>query len=1699
MPFVHTSLSTPASLAAFSPAAPLAVVPLDAVAAEDLILGARKLDAWIRSLSGDTLGLEAVQAVIAPCPVLGNSTALHDAVLGIVSFQRLSSPTPRQWSGLALDLIGLYPGEWAARRMALRTALLLARQHYDGDADANADADVERPVDALFASLSTHLETASPGDIESFLDEAEQRLPRLLADAGTLGKKLAADFAAALDGLHRNAYGLPPADGKSGPPPLRYDPKKIVATPWKELYLFSKTPAALSAASTKTHFIASAGPDALARAAKNLRALSRRIPKQIAAQADVDTLDTLDIPGAPDTLGALLRKLRHDAALWRAGKETSNRPAIPNSYGFTDAARPEGTMTALRRQAPAKCAPNAGKNGARTRTDGGIGLALGDLVLAHTDFTLPGAVPFSWTRVYNSRLAAFDRGPLGARWINAWTVRIDIGRNCLIYRGADGRSHPCPPLPPGRLYRDPIEEFTLAASGNRLITLAHRSARPAGFDLDTPCTQTFERVGGTRDAPEHYRLVMLRTNSGLTAGLHYGYVAEGREFLSEIVVRQDETLLYRLSTKIDGNGRIREIRLIRANLPERRLVTYFYIPNNDGSGDLFLAQDENATHRAYRYRSHLIDRHADRNGYSTGFEWDGDDATARAVREWKDGIAGELRIEWDKHIRHTLVTDALGYRTGYFHDRHGYTCRIVHPDACEEWFFRDARKNLLRHHRPDGSIDACARDERGNPVSHTRPDGSRVWFEYGDEDRLTGIQDAMGGVWRFTYDRRGNRTEQTDPLGHTTRCAYNALNLPVEIVDADGGTTTFAYTAPGLLQRRTDRAGNAETWEYDDRGRVKSHTDAAGATTRYLYTCHTECDPESPAAANYPRTESERRRIDRERQNSGQLEWIVRPDQSRERFLHDAEGQLIEYTAPLGRKTEWNYSPAGLPLRRRDPADRAVEYRWDPLGRLAAIVNENGAEAWFRYDATGRLRERSDFDGQTVRYGYGTGSPLPREIESGDIRHLLSLDPMGRILERRGQCRAPDGSWRDAERDAFAWDANGRLVLAENAASRLTWNYDRTGNLTAECQHYRLDGTNGTNGTNGTDGADHSGGPGFAAVWKYRYDPLGNRIAVLRPDGYRLDILPDAEGNALRITLDDAEIASFERDGLGREIERRLGNGLACRQTFTLEGKLEEQILFAHAAFSEFPGGSTTRRTAKSATENMVEDTEEIAVETVPDAPSGITGWLRKRKYRYDLAGHLVRIEDSGKGHRDYRYDPSGRLIDATGPLGHEHFAFDPAGNPLGSGTPRRRHNQAAPDNLLAEFAGNRYRYDRRGNLTEKTRNGGSTRYRWNTFDQLTGIDTGTARIDFIYDPLGRRIAKRVAFVSNAPRPCEKNGREQPAPDRNPTLILYGWDGDRLAWESGEHGSAHYFYEPGTFVPLLMTLRDYPLPLPPIPERAAANPNVNGAPRRNDPSGTASIPALLPVPTPRAAPFSTALPISSARYFWIHCDRNGAPQEMTDAEGRIAWSAHYRAWGRADENTESETPEKESRQKNAPKRCPGNPLRFQGQYHDPETGLHCHRHRYYDPETGRFLSKNPAGPTGELNPYRYAPNPLEWINPLGLTWENMEPATETSLPLSVFFPISAPISASISAPISTPIPANAPAKRRRKRTAPSPPSPSTPPIFPTPPFPASPPPAPSPYAILREYRRTFETVLAHEIPACGHERAARQISPTCQL
>ncbi|MGE8069291.1 RHS repeat domain-containing protein, partial [Pseudomonas sp. NPDC089569] len=148
------------------------------------------------------------------------------------------------------------------------------------------------------------------------------------------------------------------------------------------------------------------------------------------------------------------------------------------------------------------------------------------------------------------------------------------------------------------------------------------------------------------------------------------------------------------------------------------------------------------------------------------------------------------------------------------------------------------------------------------------------------------------------------------------------------------------------------------------------------------------------------------------------------------------------------------------------------------------------------------------------------------------------------------------------------------------------------------------------------------------------------------------------------------------------------------------------------------------------------------------------------------------------------------------------------------------------------------------------------------------------------------------------------------------------WQGDQLVAESSPGHHRSYVYEPDSFRPL----------------------------------------ALLDGHGPQ-----------QVRAFHYQLDHLGTPQELTSHEGEIVWSARYDAYGKL------------SQLSHGSNEVPEQPLRFQGQYFDAESGLHYNRHRYYQPDSGRYLTPDPLKLAGGLNAYRYTPNPTGWVDPLGLS------------------------------------------------------------------------------------------------------------------
>ncbi|ELL3858243.1 RHS repeat protein [Escherichia coli] len=281
------------------------------------------------------------------------------------------------------------------------------------------------------------------------------------------------------------------------------------------------------------------------------------------------------------------------------------------------------------------------------------------------------------------------------------------------------------------------------------------------------------------------------------------------------------------------------------------------------------------------------------------------------------------------------------------------------------------------------------------------------------------------------------------------------------------------------------------------------------------------------------------------------------------------------------------------------------------------------------------------------------------------------------------------------------------------------------------------------------------------------------------------------------------------------------------------------------------------------------------------------------------------------QGHITETHDPLGRVEQAQWhPVWHQpETEVDAAGNLLGrrAGERATAENSVVPFNRLMSYRGVHYRYDEFGRAVEKEGRSGTQSYRYDAEHRMVEVTTARGTYRYVYDALGRRTEKQHI-----------------SPDGKPySRTKFLWDGMRLAQESRPEGtgSLYIYRDQGSYEPLAR-----------VDKAGKEGPN---------------------------------------RILYFHTDVNGAPEEMTDSDGKIVWETGYQVWG----NTIQEKDHGGVEQN----------LRYQGQYLDRETGLHYNLHRYYDPDVGRFMVTDPIGLRGGLNLYSYAPNPLKYADPLGLT------------------------------------------------------------------------------------------------------------------
>ncbi|MDN0724960.1 RHS repeat protein, partial [Escherichia coli] len=787
-----------------------------------------------------------------------------------------------------------------------------------------------------------------------------------------------------------------------------------------------------------------------------------------------------------------------------------------------------------------------------------------------------------------------------------------------------------------------------------------------------------------------------------------------------------------------------------------------------------------------------------------------------------------------------------------------------------------------------------------------------------------------GRASAFYYNHHNQLTSATGPDGLELRREYDESGRLIQETAPDGDITRYRYDNPhsDLPCATDDATGSRKTMTWSRYGQLLTFTDCSGYVTRYDHDRFGQV-----TAVHREEGLSQYHAYD----SRGQLTAVKDTQGHETRYEYNIAGDLTAVIAPDGSRNGTQYDAWGKAVRTTQGGlTRSMEY--DAAGRVIRLTSENGSHTTFRYDVLDRLIQETGFDGRTQRYHHDLTGKLIRSEDEGLVTHW-HYDEADRLTHRTVNGETAE-RWR--------YDERGWLTdishISEGHRVAVYYGYDEKGRLTGERQTVHHPQTE-------------------ALLWQhetrhaYNAQGLANRCI---PDSLpAVEWLTYGSGYLAGMKLGDTPLVEYTRDRLHRETLRSFGR-YELTTAYTPAGQLQSQHL---------------------------------------------NSLLSDRDYTWNDNGELIRIS-SPRQTRSYSYSTTGRLTGVHTTAANLDiripYATDPAGNRLPD--PELHPDSTLsmwPDNRIARDAHYLYRYDRHGRLTKKTDlipegvirtdDERTHRYHYDSQHRLvhytrTQYEEPLVESRYLYDPLGRRVAKRVWRR-------ERDLTGWMSLSRKPQVTWYGWDGDRLTTIQNDRSRIQTIYQPGSFTPLIR-VETATGELARTQRRSLADALQQSG---GEDGGSVVFPPVLVQMLDRLESEILAARVSEESRRWLascgltveqmqnqmdpvytparkihlyHCDHRGLPLALISTEGTTAWYAEYDEWG----NLLNEENPHQLQQL----------IRLPGQQYDEESGLYYNRHRYYDPLRGRYITQDPIGLKGGWNFYQYPLNPISNIDPLGL-------------------------------------------------------------------------------------------------------------------
>ncbi|WP_406512672.1 DUF6531 domain-containing protein [Streptomyces sp. NBC_00161] len=885
---------------------------------------------------------------------------------------------------------------------------------------------------------------------------------------------------------------------------------------------------------------------------------------------------------------------------------------------------------------------------------------------------------------------------------------------------------------------------------------------------------------------------------------------------------------------------------------------------------------------------------------------------------------------------------------------------------------------------------------------------------FAQDGALLQVDDRNGAWIAFSYDASGAPTTISHSGGHELRLTSSDGRI-TGLALADGTQVLrYGYTG-GHLTDVTNSSGRPLRFGYDELGRITSWTDTNDRHFDYVYDDGHRCIAQSGTNGHLNvrftyepgRTtliDSLGHRTQFLVNDRAQITAEIDPSGATTRFAHDAYNRLLSRTDPLGHTTRFGYDEQGRLTRVVRPDGREIHAAYNTLGLPVEVVLPDGRVTRQTYDDHGNRTSVTDPSGITTRFTYDTRGHLSAAADALGHTTTVRCDAAGQVASTTDSLGATTTYTRDAfgrpvavtdplgHTTRFAWSVEGRLLQRVNAdGSTESWTYDGEGNCLTH-----TDAVGGVTvseygdfdllvARTGPDGARYS----FAhdtqlrltgvtnphgLTWDYAYDPAGRLAAETDFDGRTVTYGYDGAGRLSARTDAVGETTTYEHNALG-QVLRKDAAGLVTSYAYDVFDALSSAVS---------PDATVTwlrDEAARLLSETVDGRTLTYGYDALGRRTSRITPTGSESSWAYDATGRRSTLTTAGRTlsfDRDAAGQELTRTLNPSLSLTHEYddMGRRAAQSVVGQDgrTLQRRGYSYRADGYLtgiddsltgprtftldaaarvtaveATSWSERYAYDAAGNQTQAswpTRHPGSEAHGERTYTGTRITRAGSIRYE--HDALGRVTLRQKTRLSRKPDTWryEWNAEDQLTAVITPDGTRWRYTYDPL----GRRTAKRRLSEDGTVVEEVLFTWDGTT----LCEQTTGGVTV-----------TWTHQGLHPLTQTESIDQAEV----DDRFFAIVTDLVGTPTQLLAEDGTTAWRTRATLWGTTTWNSDATA---------------YTPLRFPGQYYDPESGLHHNYFRTYDPESARYLSPDPLGLSPAPNPTTYVTNPHTWSDPLGL-------------------------------------------------------------------------------------------------------------------